>query len=47
MFISKLNQCQRGPGLWKFNNFLVCNEEHVLKLKELINKIKGELNHSN
>ena len=20
------NQCQRGPGLWKFNNSLVCNE---------------------
>ena len=42
-----LHQYQRGPGLWKFNNSLVCNEEYVLRLKELINKVKGELNHSN
>ena len=38
------NQCQRGPGLWKS---LVCNEEYILRLKELINKVKGELNRSN
>ena len=42
-----LNQCQRGVGLWKFNNSLVSNEEYVLRLKELINKVKGELNRSN
>ena len=42
-----LNQCQRGPGLWKFNNSLVSNEEYILRLKELINKVKGELNRSN
>ena len=42
-----LNQFQRGPDLWKFNNFRISNEEYVSKLKELINKIKGELNHSN
>ena len=42
-----LNQCQRGLGLWKFNNSLVCNEKYVLRIKELINKVKGELNHSN
>ena len=41
------NQCQRGPGLWKFNNSLVSNEEYILRLKELINKVKGELNRSN
>ena len=23
------NQCQRRPGLWKFNNFLVSNEKYV------------------
>ena len=40
-------QFRRGPGLWKFNNFQVSNEEYVLKLKELINKIKGKLNDSN
>ena len=34
-------------GLWKFNNSLVSNEEYVLRLKELINKVKGELNRSN
>ena len=42
-----LNQCQRGFGLWKFNNSLVSNEEYILRLKELINKVKGELNRSN
>ena len=42
-----LNQCQRGLGLWKFNNSLVSNEEYILRLKELINKVKGELNRSN
>ena len=42
-----LNQCQRGPGFWKFNNFLVCNEEYVLRLKELVSKVKGELNRIN
>ena len=40
-------QFQRGPSLWKFNNFQVSNEEYVLKLKELINKTKGKLNDSN
>ena len=44
MFISK-PYCQRGPGLCKFNNSLVCNEEYLLRLKELINKVKGEFNH--
>ena len=29
----KLNQCQRGPGLWKCNDSLVCNEEYVSRLK--------------
>ena len=33
-----LNQCQRGFGLWKFNNSLVSNEEYILRLKELTNK---------
>ena len=42
-----LSQCQRGLGLWKFNNSLVCDEEYVLRLKELISKVKGELNHCN
>ena len=42
-----LNQCQRGLGLWKFNNSLVSNEEYILRLKELINNVKGELNRSN
>ena len=32
-----LNQCQRGPGLWKFTNSLVSNEDYILKLKELFN----------
>ena len=44
MFISK-PYCQRGPGLCKFNNSLVCNEEYLLRLKELINKVKGEFNY--
>ena len=43
----KLNQFQRGPGLQKFSNSLVSNEEYVLRLKELLNKVKGELNRSN
>ena len=38
-----LNQCQRGPGLWKLNNSLVCNEEYVLRLKELMIKLKENL----
>ena len=42
-----LNQGQRRPVLWKFNNSLICNGEYVLRLKVLINKVKGELNHSN
>ena len=42
-----LNEFERGPNLWKFNNSLVSNEEYVLRLKKLINKIKGELNRSN
>ena len=37
-----LNQCQRGTGLWKFSNSLVCNEEYILRLKELINFFKTE-----
>ena len=41
------NQCPRGPGLPKFSNSLVSNEEYVLRLKELINRVKGELNCSN
>ena len=45
--LQSLNQCQKGPVLWKFNNSLVCNEEYVLRLKEFINKVMGELNHSN
>ena len=42
-----LNQRQRRPVLWKFNNSLICNGEYVLRLQVLINKVKGELNHSN
>ena len=41
------NQFQWAPGLWKLNNSLASNEEYVLKLKELIDKIIGELNRSN
>ena len=41
------NQCPRGPGLWKFSNSLVSNEEYVLRLKELVNRVKGELNCNN
>ena len=42
-----LNQFQRGPGLWKFNNSPVSNKEYVWRLKELINKIKGKLKRRN
>ena len=38
-----LNQFQSGPGLLKFHNTLVSNEEYLLTLKELIIKIKEEL----
>ena len=38
-----LNKCQRGPGLWKLNNSLVCNEEYVLRLKELMIKLEENL----
>ena len=41
------NQCHRGPGFWKINNSLVSNEEYVLRLKELIYKVKEELNRNN
>ena len=41
------NQFHRGPGFWKINNSLVSNEEYVLRLKELINKVKEELNRNN
>ena len=47
LLFQNLNQFQGGSGLWKFNNSLVSNEQHVLRLKELINKVKGELNLSN
>ena len=33
--------------IWKFNNSLVSNKEYVLRLKELVTKVKGELNRSN
>ena len=42
-----VNKCQKGLGLWKFKNSLVSNEEYVLRLKELTNKVKEELNCSN
>ena len=35
-----LNQFERGPNLWKLNNFLVSNEEYVLRLKNLLIKLK-------
>ena len=34
-----LDQFQKGPDLWKFYNYLVSNEEYVLRLKTL-NKIQ-------
>ena len=42
-----LDHLERESSLWKFKNSLVSNEEHVLKVKEIVNKIQGELNHSN
>ena len=45
--LQNLNQCQRGQGIWTFNNSVISNEVYVLRLKELINKIKGELNRRN
>ena len=42
-----LNQFQRGQDLWKFNNSLFPNVEYVLKVEELINKVKEVSNRSN
>ena len=37
--ISPLQETARGPGNWKFNNFLVNDPTFVEKTKEIINEV--------
>ena len=37
--ISPLQETARGPGYWKFNNFLVNGPTFVEKTKEIINEV--------
>ena len=42
--IEACSQFEKGSGLWKFNSFLLLNEEFVAKLKYFLVKTKEELN---
>ena len=34
------NNIERGPGLWVLNNTLLCNEEYIRRVKEIISDEK-------
>ena len=40
VIISNYNEIKPGPGLWKFNNFLISDKNLTEKLKKIIEKLK-------
>ena len=40
VIISNYNEIKPGPGLWKFNNFLISDKNLTEKLKKIIKKLK-------
>ena len=45
--ISNYNEIKPGPGLWKFNNSLISDENFTEKLKNFIEDLKEDLNSEN
>ena len=45
--ISNYNKIKSGPGLWKFNNSLISDENFTERLKNCIANLKDDLNTEN
>ena len=47
VIISNCNETKPGPGLWKFSNYLISDENFLEKLKKSIEKLKEDLDSEN